>query len=72
MNTLSYKMRDDLEDLLWREYTARCLRILTENTAKRTNNGQYLNIDYYDLINPKPEIKHKKGEIANKIKSKLR
>ena len=29
-------------------------------------------MDFEDIINPKPKIEYEKGEITNKIKSKLR
>ena len=50
---------------------ARCARILTENTAAMVQ-GQYIKAEYEDLINPKPQVNYEKGEIANKIKAKLR
>ena len=50
---------------------ARCVRVITENTAGMVQ-GAYISAEYEDIINPKPQITHEKGEIANKIKSKLR
>lgn len=50
---------------------ARCVRLLTENSAGMVQ-GQYIKAEYEDLINPKPQKHYEKGEIANKIKAKLR
>ena len=50
---------------------ARCARILTENTAMMVR-GEYINAEYEDIIHPKPKVEYKKGEIASKIKAKLR
>ena len=71
MSTLPYKIKADLENELYRKYMARCVRILTENTAAMVQ-GQYIKAEYEDLINPKPQVNYEKGEIANKIKAKLR
>ena len=57
----------DNEREVWRDYMARCAKIMTENTA-----GRHLNVEYADIINPKPQEHYKEGEIKNKIKAKLR
>lgn len=76
--TIGYKMKRDAEIEAYRNYTARCLRILTENTAvpagyySNGETGSYLSLEYDQLINPKPVKEHKPGEIAEKIKQKMR
>ena len=34
--------------------------------------GQYIAVEYDEILNPKPEIKHIEGETSEKIKAKLR
>ena len=76
--TIGYKIKQDAEIEAYRNYTARCLRILTENTAvpagyySKGDVGAYLTLEYDDIINQKPVKEHKKGEIAEKIKAKMR
>lgn len=78
ISTIGYKIKQDIETDAYRNYIARCLRILTENTSAPAGYcsggkiGSYLQFDFDDIINPKPQKEHKKGEIADKIKSKLR
>ena len=69
--TLPYKMKADIEREFYYQYTARCLRIITENTAMLSQ-GNYVAIDLDEILNPKPEIKHIEGETSAKIKAKLR
>jgi hypothetical protein len=69
--TLPYKIKADIERELYQQYTARCLRILTENTAMLSQ-GQYITVELDEILNPKPEIKHIEGETSAKIKAKLR
>ena len=71
LSSLPYKIKLDLENETYHKYMARCARILTENTAAMVQ-GSYINVEYDDIINPKPQTKYEQGEIANKIKSKLR
>ena len=68
---MPYKIKADFENELYRKYTARCVRLMTENTARMVQ-GQYIEAEYEDLINPKSPKKYTKGEISNKIKAKLR
>lgn len=76
--TIGYKIKQDIENEMYRNYVARCLRILTENTAvpagyySRGEIGSYLEIEYEKLMNYKPKKEYKKGEIADKVKAKLR
>ena len=78
ISTIAYKIKQDAEIELYMNYTSRCLRVLTENTSvpagyySRGNAGSYLRVEFDDIINPKPQKEHKKGEIADKIKAKLR
>ena len=69
--TLPCKIKADVEKELYYQYTARCLRIITENTAILSQ-GNYVAIDLDEILNPKPEIKHIEGETSAKIKAKLR
>lgn len=76
--TIGYKIKENLEAEAYRNYTARCLRILTENTAvpagyySNGKTGAYLSLEFDEIINPKPVKEHKKGEITEKIKQKMR
>lgn len=69
--TLPYKIKADIEKELYYQYTAKCLRMITENTAALSQ-GQYIAVEYDEILNPKPEIKHIEGETSEKIKAKLR
>ena len=67
---MPYKIKADIENEMWRKYTARCLRLATENTAGMVN-GKYITVEYEDIINPKPEEKRTADEIINDIKDKI-
>ena len=69
--TLPYKIKADIERELYQQYTARCLRIITENTAVLSQ-GQYITVELDEILNPKPKIEHIEGETSAKIKAKLR
>ena len=71
ISTLPYKIKADIEMELYQQYTARCLRIITENTAVLSQ-GQYITVELDEILNPKPEIEHIEGETSEKIKAKLR
>ena len=71
LRTLPYKVKQDVEVEIYRNYMARCARILTENTAMMVR-GEYINAEYEDIVHPRPKVEYKKGEIASKIKAKLR
>ena len=71
MNTLPYKIKADAEKELYRRYLARCARLITENSAGLVQ-GKFMQAEYEDLINPKPQETFEKGEITNRIKAKLR
>ena len=70
MSSLQYKIKADLENEVWRKYTARCLRLMTENTAGMVN-GKLISVEYEDIINPKPEEKRSADEIINGLKNKI-
>lgn len=67
---MPYKIKADLENEVWRKYTARCLRLVTENTAGMVS-GKLISVEYEDIINPKPEEKRSVDEIINGIKNKI-
>lgn len=50
---------------------AKCARLCTENTASLSQ-GQYLTVEYEDIIHKKPQITQKQGEATEKIRAKLR
>ena len=67
---MPYKIKADLENEVWRKYTARCLRLMTENTAGMVQ-GKMITVEYEDIINPKPEEKRTADEIIDGIKDKI-
>lgn len=71
ISTLRNKIKDDIEAEVYREYMARCARMITENTAY-FGSGRYMTIDYRDIIEKKPKEHHEPGKITEKIRSKLR
>lgn len=71
ISTLPYVLKADIEKEMYNQYTARCLRIITENTAMLSQ-GHYVTVELDEILNPKPEIEHIEGETSEKIKAKLR
>ena len=71
ISTLPYVLKSDIEKELYNQYTAKCLRIITENTAMLSQ-GNYIAVELDEILNPKPAIDHIKGETSEKIKAKLR
>lgn len=67
---MPYKINADLENEVWRKYMARCLRLMTENTAGMVQ-GKMMTVEYEDIINPKPEEKRSADEIINGLKNKI-
>lgn len=63
------KIKFDTEKEIYQVYVARCLRVLTENTAK-IGGGNYIKKDYYELINPKPTDKRTAEEIVQDVSKK--
>lgn len=49
---------------------ARCMRMATENIAIITQ-GKYMQAEFEDLINPKPEEKRSADDIIAEIKNKI-
>ena len=70
LKTLPYKLKQEVENDVYREYVSSCLRIITENTAGMVN-GTYMTLDFNDLINPKPVEEYEQGEITERIRNKL-
>jgi hypothetical protein len=70
LSTLPYKIKEQFDVEEFRDYVARCTRILTENTAKFAGGG-YMKAEYSEIIKPKPVKKYVSGEITSKIRSKL-
>ena len=60
--SIPYIVKDDIKNGLYRSYISRCLRILTENTAK-ISGGKYIKDNFDDIINPKPKDSRTAEEI---------
>lgn len=58
------------EEKLFKSYVSECLRIIAENTAKFAG-GNYIELKYSDLIEPKPAERRTAEEIISGIRSKL-
>ena len=69
ISILPYKIKQEIDDDLYRDYIARCARILTENTA-RLSGGNYIRAEYGDMTNPKPRDNRTAQEIADDIISR--
>ena len=70
MSTLPYKIKQDSENEIFKDYIAMSLRIIANNTANAERSC--LTKDYYEIIHPEKEENFEKGEITEKIKNKLR
>ncbi len=76
--TIGYKIKQGIEQEAYKDYVAKCLRILTENTmpiAVYYSDGAYgkcLPNDYADIVNPKPIKELKKGEAIECIRAKFK
>ena len=70
MASLPYKIKADSQNELWRNYMARCMRMATENIAIITQ-GKYMQVEFEDLINPKPEEKRSADDIFAEVKNKI-
>lgn len=55
---------------IYKIYISDCLKNINLSIAERYG-GNYTDLRYYDLINPKKQT-YEKGEITEKIKSKFR
>ena len=67
---MPYKIKADAENELWRNYMARNVRMICENTAGLVR-GKFMSVEYEDIINPKPEEKRTADEIIDGIKDKI-
>lgn len=67
---MPYKIKADLENELWRNYMARNVRMICENTAGLVQ-GKFISVEYEDIINQKPEEKRTADEIIDGIKDKI-
>lgn len=63
---LPYAVRLEAEAALYREYTARCIRLIGENTAKACG-GTYVTAEYTDLIARKRTDERTAEEIAEDV-----
>lgn len=69
MATIAYKIKEDAEEDLYKRYVARCLRIITENTAKLSG-GNYMKAEYDDILHPKPQDNRTAEEIVADVIAK--
>lgn len=58
--TISDIIKRQAEEESYKIYTAECLRIITENTAKMVG-GSCVSVSFADIINPKP-VDNRTGE----------
>lgn len=66
MSTIYYQIKKDIELESYRNYMAGCARILTENTAKFAG-GNYMTMEYDDVIHPKPKDNRTADDIVNEL-----
>ena len=67
--TIGYKIKQEFEIELHREYMAKCARICTENTAKLSG-GSYIGIEYSEMFHPKPKDNRTAEEIVMDVIAK--
>lgn len=67
--TIGYKIKQDFEMELHREYMAKCARICTENTAKLSV-GSYIGLEYSEIIHQKPKDNRTAEEIVMDVIAK--
>lgn len=67
--TIGYKIKQDFEMELHREYMAKCARICTENTAKLSG-GSYIGLEYSEIIHQKPKDNRTAEEIVADVITK--
>lgn len=60
LSTIPYKIKENEEKAAFMDYTARCLRIITENTAK-FGGGSYMKAEFSDIVKPQ-NIDHRNAE----------
>lgn len=56
-------LKSMVDEDVYRNYTAECLRVLTENTAKYAG-GNVVTVKYTDIVNQKPKDARTGEEIA--------
>ena len=66
ISILPYKIKDDEHNELYRNYMARCARLCTENLA-RMSRGNYIRMEFDELIADKPRDKRTAREIIDDI-----
>lgn len=66
---LPYAIKQSQEEELYRVYIAKCVQMLTENTAKMCH-GRYITLEYTELISPKKQDDRKPEEIVSDILTK--
>ena len=67
--TIGYKIKQDFEIELHREYIAKCARICTENTAK-ISRGSYMGLEYSEILHKRPKDNRTAEEIVADIIAK--
>ena len=67
--TIGYKIKQDFEMELHREYMAKCARICTENTAKLSG-GSYIGLEYSEIIHQKSKDNRTAEEIVMDVIAK--
>lgn len=67
--TIGYKIKQEFEIELHREYIAKCARICTENTAKLSG-GSYIGLEYSEIIHPKSKDNRTAEEIVMDVIAK--
>lgn len=70
LESLEYKIKADMEMHAYRRYTARALKVLTEDIANAFG-GKSMAITYEEFINPKPTDNRSEEEIVEDIKKKM-
>lgn len=70
ISTLPEKCKERLERELYEQYMTTCLRLGVENVAKYVQ-GNYINVEYTDLINPKPKDTRTGDEIVEDVLNRI-
>ena len=60
----------DAEEEIYKNYVARCVRVVTENTARMARGGSYITKEYEDIVHPKVITPVKAEEIIEDIISR--
>lgn len=64
--SLREKLRQMDEEEAWRIYCAKCLRMITENTANASG-GTFMAQEFADILHPKPQDNRGVDEIAEDV-----